>query len=97
METPLRGFGSALAYRYPRKDILFLQQRLLGWTSVIPPPIPILILKPTDYIAPACIHQGGSDWIFAIPNETVIWGTILERAIDMSFLPIAHELVDGRS
>ena len=97
MEIPLRGFGSALAYQYPRKDILFLQQRLRGWTSVIPPPIPIVIPKPTDYIVSACIRQGGSGCIFAIPNEMAIWGTVLERAIGMLFWLIAHELVDSRS
>ena len=97
METPLRGFGSQLAYRYPRHDILFLQQRLRGWTNAIPPSIPIVILKPTDYIVSACICQGGSDWIFAMPNKMAIWDTVLERGIDMSFRPIAHKLVDGRS
>ena len=97
METPPRESGLTFAYQYPREDILFLQQRLRGWTNVVPPPIPIVILKPTDYIAPACIRQGGSGWIFAMPNETAIWGTVLERGIDMSFRPIAHELVDGRS
>ena len=32
-----------------------------------------------------------------MPNKTAIWDTVLECAIDMSFRPIAHKLVDGRS
>ncbi|KIM63827.1 hypothetical protein SCLCIDRAFT_691152 [Scleroderma citrinum Foug A] len=98
MDSPLREGGSVNAYRYPLKDILFLQERLSrDWANVVPPPIPIVILKPTDYIGPRCIRQGESGWIFAIPNLDTIWSAVLERGVDLWSRPLAREQVDGRS
>ena len=98
MNSPLREGGSAIAYHYPLKDICFLQERLFrDWADVVPPPIPIIILKPTDYIGPRCIRQGESGWIFAIPNLDTIWSAVLERGVDIWFRPMAREQVDGRS
>ncbi|KAL4065215.1 hypothetical protein J3A83DRAFT_4375745 [Scleroderma citrinum] len=93
MDSPFREDGSHLAYHYLLEDIRNLQEKMRNWDLVMPPPIPIVILKPFDYVGPRSILQGENGWIFAIPNEDTIWSTVLERGVDAWFRPIACEQV----
>lgn len=59
-----------ITYRYSLKDICFLQERLSrDLANVMPPPMPTIFLKPTDYIGPRCILPGESGWVPSGPRS----------------------------
>ncbi|KAI6038407.1 hypothetical protein EDC04DRAFT_2694963, partial [Pisolithus marmoratus] len=91
-DTELRRFGGEVCYQYPLEVIQTLQQTLTkDWVNVMPPPIPIAILRPFDYVGGNVLGQGQDCWAFIVPNENTIWASVLERGVDKDYRPLATD------
>ncbi|KAI6111064.1 hypothetical protein F5141DRAFT_1202837 [Pisolithus sp. B1] len=91
-DTELRRFGGEVCYQYPLEVIQTLQRTLVkDWANVMPPPIPIVILRPFDYIGGNLLAQGQDCWAFIVPNENTIWASVLERGVDKDYRPLATD------
>ncbi|KIK15706.1 hypothetical protein PISMIDRAFT_16337 [Pisolithus microcarpus 441] len=91
-DTELRRFGGEVCYQYPLEVIQTLQRTLAkDWANVMPPPIPIVILRPYDYIGGNFLAQGQDCWAFIVPSENTIWASVLERGVDKDYRPLATD------
>ncbi|KAI6158869.1 hypothetical protein EDD17DRAFT_1511673 [Pisolithus thermaeus] len=91
-DTELRHFGGEVCYQYPLEVIQTLQRTLAkDWANVMPPPIPIAILRPFDYIGGSLLAQGQDCWAFIVPNENTIWASVLERGVDKDYRPLSTD------
>lgn len=91
-DTELRRFGGEVGYQYPLEVIQALQETLVSdWADVMPPPIPIVILRPFDYVGGSVLAQGQDSWAFIVPNENTIWASVLERGVDKDYRPLATD------
>ncbi|KAI6097917.1 hypothetical protein EV401DRAFT_2082390 [Pisolithus croceorrhizus] len=96
-DSPLRKIGSPLSYLYPIRVILHVQRDLRDLKLVIfPPPIPIYILSPLDYVGPSRIVQGEDSWAFIVPSKMTIWKAVLKRGVDKHYRPLNREPATGQ-
>ncbi|KAI6123245.1 hypothetical protein EDD16DRAFT_686071 [Pisolithus croceorrhizus] len=96
-DSPLREIGSPLSYVYPIRVVLGVQRDLRDPKLVIfPPPIPICILSPLDYVGPSRIVQGEDSWAFIVPSKMTIWKAVLKRGVDKHYRPLNHDPATGQ-